>query len=144
MVKNLLLGVWLLAGLCGNSLYAQDVEKLEVLKQAVSSTEKYEVIRYNGRMTKAVVPTIAKSKLDLKENEVWWGYFNGNFDGNDPLDWAKIGYGSPITYACCIKIPVYNDFDMGKGKTIEGIKFAPDFITFLRHHIAHNDNQRVT
>ena len=127
MVKNLLLGVWLLAGLCGNSLYAQDVEKLEVLKQAVSSTEKYEVIRYNGRMTKAVVPTIAKSKLDLKENEVWWGYFNGNFDGNDPLDWAKIGYGSPITYACCIKIPVYNDFDMGKGKTIEGIKFAfPD------------------
>ena len=20
----------------------------------------------------------------------------------------------------------------------------PDFITFLRHHIAHNDNQRVT
>lgn len=127
MVKKLLLGVWLLAGLCGNSLYAQDVKKLEVLKQAVSSTEKYEVIRHNGRMAKAVVPTIAKSKLDLKENEVWWGYFNGNFDGNDPLDWAKIGYGSPITYACCIKIPVYNDFDMGKGKTIEGIKFAfPD------------------
>ena len=25
------------------------------------------------------------------------------------------------------------------------VKFlAPDFITFLRHHIAHNDNQRVT
>ena len=24
----------------------------------------------------------------------------------------------------------------------EGI--SPDFITFLRHHIAHNDNQRVT
>ena len=22
--------------------------------------------------------------------------------------------------------------------------YAPDFITFLRHHIAHNDNQRVT
>ena len=22
--------------------------------------------------------------------------------------------------------------------------FFPDFITFLRHHIAHNDNQRVT
>ena len=21
---------------------------------------------------------------------------------------------------------------------------TPDFITFLRHHIAHNDNQRVT
>ena len=21
---------------------------------------------------------------------------------------------------------------------------SPDFITFLRHHIAHNDNQRVT
>ena len=23
-------------------------------------------------------------------------------------------------------------------------KAVPDFITFLRHHIAHNDNQRVT
>ena len=23
-------------------------------------------------------------------------------------------------------------------------RFFPDFITFLRHHIAHNDNQRVT
>ena len=24
------------------------------------------------------------------------------------------------------------------------IFMCPDFITFLRHHIAHNDNQRVT
>lgn len=23
-------------------------------------------------------------------------------------------------------------------------EYLPDFITFLRHHIAHNDNQRVT
>ena len=25
-----------------------------------------------------------------------------------------------------------------------GDNLIPDFITFLRHHIAHNDNQRVT
>lgn len=25
-----------------------------------------------------------------------------------------------------------------------GYDTFPDFITFLRHHIAHNDNQRVT
>ena len=30
--------------------------------------------------------------------------------------------------------------------TVDGINVpsTPDFITFLRHHIAHNDNQRVT
>ena len=27
---------------------------------------------------------------------------------------------------------------------IDGFIGGPDFITFLRHHIAHNDNQRVT
>ena len=26
----------------------------------------------------------------------------------------------------------------------EALHILPDFITFLRHHIAHNDNQRVT
>lgn len=26
----------------------------------------------------------------------------------------------------------------------ENMDESPDFITFLRHHIAHNDNQRVT
>ena len=26
----------------------------------------------------------------------------------------------------------------------KGCYGIPDFITFLRHHIAHNDNQRVT
>ena len=29
-------------------------------------------------------------------------------------------------------------------KNVEANVGAPDFITFLRHHIAHNDNQRVT
>lgn len=32
-------------------------------------------------------------------------------------------------------------------KLLEGTSLfghLPDFITFLRHHIAHNDNQRVT
>ena len=28
--------------------------------------------------------------------------------------------------------------------TVSGCYAGPDFITFLRHHIAHNDNQRVT
>ena len=27
---------------------------------------------------------------------------------------------------------------------VEWLDGQPDFITFLRHHIAHNDNQRVT
>lgn len=42
--------------------------------------------------------------------------------------------------------------DFNKVMTIEAsgiapaimVGYLPDFITFLRHHIAHNDNQRVT
>ena len=32
----------------------------------------------------------------------------------------------------------------GENKKAPATKRPPDFITFLRHHIAHNDNQRVT
>ena len=31
----------------------------------------------------------------------------------------------------------------GQARNVNANSF-PDFITFLRHHIAHNDNQRVT
>ncbi len=31
-----------------------------------------------------------------------------------------------------------------RGKEMVFSSSCPDFITFLRHHIAHNDNQRVT
>ena len=31
-----------------------------------------------------------------------------------------------------------------KVDSIKLLRDSPDFITFLRHHIAHNDNQRVT
>ena len=35
-------------------------------------------------------------------------------------------------------MPIY---EIGELKSVNS---PPDFITFLRHHIAHNDNQRVT
>ena len=42
----------------------------------------------------------------------------------------------------------YNDkshiTDIGNMAFIISSSADPDFITFLRHHIAHNDNQRVT
>lgn len=111
MVKKLLLCVSLIVGLCATGVYAQNV--------------KHEVIRHCGNKAKtAMIPTMAKSHINLNANEVWWGYFNGNYDGNNPIDWTKIGYGSAITYACCIKISAENNYDMGTGKTIEGLKFA--------------------
>lgn len=70
----------------------------------------------------------AKSHLNLNDNEVWWGYFNGNYKTNDPTYMLKMGFGAKITYGCGIKLKANNnEFNMGKGKTIEGIRFViPD------------------
>lgn len=69
----------------------------------------------------------ARSQLKLKDNEVWWGYFNGVYEGSDPYDWRKMGWGGNLTYSCAIKIEPTNRFGLGKGKTIEGIRFTfPD------------------
>ena len=58
-------------------------------------------------------------------------------------------FGLTVTYGqtkeICGKV-----FDQEDNSPIAGVivqikdSVGPDFITFLRHHIAHNDNQRVT
>ena len=89
MVKKLLLCVSLIVGLCATGVYAQNV--------------KHEVIRHCGNKAKtAMIPTMAKSHINLNANEVWWGYFNGNYDGNNPIEWTKIGYGSAINHGSFI------------------------------------------
>lgn len=67
------------------------------------------------------------TNIEIKDNELWWGLFKGNFGSSDPYDWHKVGYGSTLTYGCCMKLHADNIYSMGKGKTIEGIRFAfPD------------------
>lgn len=55
---------------------------------------------------------------DVKENEQWWGYFDGDYEGNIGL----LGLEAPGVYNCCVKISSASE--MGKGKTIEGLKFS--------------------
>ena len=61
----------------------------------------------------------------------------------------------PLVYACTLTgIALFFAFILGMWISLERpplrtmgetrLWYSPDFITFLRHHIAHNDNQRVT
>ena len=125
MVRELLFCTTLCAGLYSADACAQGLDKLQDPTQD-TTTEKYETFLHGGA-TEAKASAIAKSHIDLRDNEVWWGYFNGNYESSDPFDMLKTGYGTKITYACGIRLKAENDFDMGKGKTIEGIKFVfPD------------------
>ena len=125
MVRELLFCTTLCAGLYSADACAQGLDRLQDPTQN-PTTEKYETFVHGGG-TEAKAPAIAKSHIDLRDNEVWWGYFNGNYKTSDPFDMLKTGYGTKITYACGIRLKAENDFDMGKGKTIEGIKFViPD------------------
>ena len=45
-------------------------------------------------------------------------------------------------FAFCLSLILLCGCDLDYTNT--GAISPPDFITFLRHHIAHNDNQRVT
>ncbi len=108
MVKKLLLCASTLVGMYSADVCAQNLNRIE-------------------EPVKTAAPAIAKAHLDLNANEVWWGYFNGEYKSNDPEKLLKSGWGDALTYAAGIKIFAQNDYDMGKGKTIEGIKFVvPD------------------
>ena len=109
-------------------MHAQSIGQPEMLRQTLTPVEKQEPLKHHGGADKTQkAPAVAKSHIDLRDNEVWWGYFNGNYKTSDPFDMLKTGYGTKITYACGIRLKAENDFDMGKGKTIEGIKFVfPD------------------
>ena len=110
------------------SMHAQSIGQPEMLRQTLTPVEKQEPLKHHGGADKTQkAPAVAKSHIDLRDNEVWWGYFNGNYKTSDPFDMLKTGYGTKITYACGIRLKAENDFEMGKGKTIECIKFVfPD------------------
>ena len=128
MVKKFLLCASLLAGMFTTSMYAQSLGQPEMLRQTLTPVEKQAPLKHHGSAGKTMkAPAVAKSHIDLRDNEVWWGYFNGKYESSNAFDMLKMGYGAKITYACGIRLKAQNDFDMGKGKTIEGIKFIfPD------------------
>lgn len=128
MLKKLLLCTSLLLGASTPQLYAQRIQKMESVQQTVAAADGVEEIIDQGKAIHSVkAPTVQKAHIDLKGNEVWWGYFNGKYRTHKAEDLLKYGFGGAAVYACGIKIPANNAFDMGKGKTIEGIKFIfPD------------------
>lgn len=136
MLKNLLLCTSLLVGASTAHLYAQRVEKMESIQPTMAVADGVEEIYVQGNAINSVkAPAVQKAHIDLKSNEVWWGYFNGKYRTYKADDLLKYGFGGAAVYACGIKIPANNAFDMGKGKTIEGIKFVfPDINPSLIPH----------
>lgn len=65
-----------------------------------------------------VVSLKSLPKVELAENEKWWGYFNGDFKDNTVMS----GNSSTGEYLCCVKVPSVHQ--MGKGRTIEGVSFS--------------------
>lgn len=128
MLKKLLLCTSLLLGTSTTQLYAQHIQKMESVQQMVAAADGVEEIYDQGNTFNSLkAPAVQKAHIDLKSNEVWWGYFNGKYRTYKADDLLKYGFGGAAVYACGIKIPANNAFDMGKGKTIEGIKFVfPD------------------
>ena len=128
MLKKLLLCTSLLLGTSTIQLYAQHIQKMESVQQMVAAADGVEEIYDQGNTFNSLkAPAVQKAHIDLKSNEVWWGYFNGKYRTYKADDLLKYGFGGAAVYACGIKIPANNAFDMGKGKTIEGIKFVfPD------------------
>ncbi len=70
------------------------------------------------RVFNAEKPVMNSVLTDVKENEQWWGYFDGDYEGNTGM----LGLEAPGVYNCCVKIS--SGCQMGKGKTIEGLKFS--------------------
>lgn len=126
MLKKLLLCASFLVGVYSADACAQSIVKQKITKE-VSLINGHEGTRKETAKTENASAN-TKSHLDLNDNEVWWGYFNGNYKTNDPTYMLKMGFGAKITYGCGIKLKANNnEFNMGKGKTIEGIRFViPD------------------
>lgn len=77
-------------------------------------------ISINRTQKSTIEPYIKTSEgeLEIKDNEEWWGYFDGDYENNTGL----LGVESAGDYSCCVKI--ISASEMGMGKTIEGFKFS--------------------
>ena len=125
--------LWLCASLVvgfHSAASAQATMQPEKLVQTVTPAEKYQPLRHAEPMAQVGKPSKPQSALTLRSNEMWWGYFNGKYKTHVPKNLLKYGFGGVMHYAAGIKLPLSNDYDIGTGKTIEGIKFV---ISDLKH-----------
>ena len=88
----------------------------------LAQTEFTHEIPFDYAITRTAYSKQASTKTsvlpEIKSNEQWWGYFDGDFDENTGM----LGLEEPGVYNCCVKINAADE--MGKGKTIEGLKFS--------------------
>lgn len=79
---------------------------------------KPQVVEFDKPMSETVLPMT--SKIDVRNNEIWWGFWDGNVDKGI----SSLGTGSgtvvPEEYNACVGITP----EIGEGMTIEGIKFV--------------------
>lgn len=92
MLKKLLLCASFLVGVYSADTCAQSIVKQKITKE-VSLINGHEETKKEATKTENASAN-TKSHLDLNDNEVWWGYFNGNYKTNDPTYMLKMGFGA--------------------------------------------------
>lgn len=129
MMKKLLLCASFLLGMYCASVSAQSIEKIQDQTHTTKTANADDgIIRVGGFAKLAFAPAApaAKSSIQIKDNELWWGYYSGkySFDPEDMRRWGVGGdEGETRTYSCCIRLKPESEY-YKKGQTIEGIKFA--------------------
>mgnify|MGYP000251938996 CR=1 FL=1 len=127
MMKKILLCASMLIGISSAATHAQSITRIMDAKLSAANADGPEEIICDAATPKAARSPIVAKALTLKENEMWWGYFNGKYRAHEAEDLRRYGSVTPVAYSCGIKLRSQSEFNMGKGKTIEGIKFVlPD------------------
>lgn len=129
MVRKLLLCASFLFGMYAASVNAQSIRKIQTQTQTTKTASADDgIIRVGGIAKSETAPAAPATKtgIQIKDNELWWGYYSGkySFDPEDMRRWGVGGNeGDTRTYSCCIRLKPQNEY-YKKGQTIEGIKFA--------------------
>ncbi len=125
MVRKLLLCASFLFGMYAAGVNAQSIRKIQTQTQTTKTTDADDGIIRVGGIAKSETAPAAKTGIQIKDNELWWGYFNGKYatDEDNLRRWGVGGNpGDTRTYSCCIRMKPQSDY-YKKGMTIEGIKF---------------------
>lgn len=126
MVRKLLLCASFLLGMYATGVNAQSIRKIQNQTQTTKTAGADDGIIRVGGIARSEAAQAAKAGIQIKDNELWWGYYSGkySFDPEDMRRWGVGGdEGDTRTYSCCIRLKPENEY-YKKGQTIEGIKFA--------------------
>ena len=95
MVRKLLLCASFLFGMYAAGVNAQSIRKIQTQTQTTKTASADDgIIRVGGIAKSETAPAApaAKTGIQIKDNELWWGYYSGKYSF-DPEDMRRWGVG---------------------------------------------------